>query len=63
VRAVAAAVSDREGAAIAAIAVSVAGDLDVAAVGDDARRTAAQLSGTLGEYTPPRPPRVRSPRR
>ena len=63
VRAVAAAVHDRGGAAIAAIGVSVAGDLDVETIGHDVRRTAAQLSAGLAEYTPPHPPRAPSARR
>jgi DNA-binding IclR family transcriptional regulator len=63
VRAVAAAVHDRVGAAIAAIGVSVAGDLDVETIGNDARRTAAQLSTALAEYMPPQPARARSPSR
>jgi hypothetical protein len=49
-------------AAIAAIGVSVAGDLDVETIGNDALRTAAQLSTGLAEYMP-QPARARSPSR
>ena len=62
-RAVAAAVHDRAGNAIAAIGVSVAGDLDVETIASDALRTAAHLSTALAEYTPPQPARSRAPSR
>jgi IclR family pca regulon transcriptional regulator len=61
VRAVAAAVRDRAGNAIAAIGVSVAGDLDVETIGSDALRTAGELSTALVEYMPSQP--ARSPSR
>jgi DNA-binding IclR family transcriptional regulator len=63
VRAVAAAAHDRVGAAIAAIGVSVARELDVETVGNDALRTAAQLSTALAEYMLAQPARAGSPSR
>ena len=62
-RAVAAPVRDRGGAAIAAIGVTTAGADDLDVVARDVVRTAAALSDAMAQYTPPQPARARVARR